>query len=198
MVVLESHLKNNTFLVGHRITLADLTLVSVINTVYSRVAGKEVQDKYPNIKRHFNTIVNQPTVSGVWGEIQFTSENIKFTPPKKESAPKAAKEQAPKKEKAAPKPKVVEKDDDEDDEPAPAPKAKNPLDELPKSSFNLEEFKRVYSNKDTPEALEWFFQNFDSEGFSVWRIDYKYNDELTLTFMSSNLISGLFTRFEAR
>lgn len=40
-------------------------------------------------------------------------------------------------------------------------------------------------------------RSFDKEGFSVWRVDFKYNDELTLTFMSSNLIGGFFNRLEA-
>ena len=39
--------------------------------------------------------------------------------------------------------------------------------------------------------------SFDKEGFSVWRVNYKYNEELTLTFMSSNLITGFFNRLEA-
>jgi len=160
---------------------------------YSRLAGKDAQDKYPNVMRHYKTVLGQPTVAGVWGEPTFAAENIKFTPPKKEpAAPKAPKEQ----KKAAPK-KEVEEDDD-DDTPAPEPKAKNPLDDLPKSSFNLEEYKRVYSNKETPEALTWFHSNFDNDGFSIWRIDFKYPEELTQVFMSSNLIGGLFTRFEAR
>jgi hypothetical protein len=30
--------------------------------------------------------------------------------------------------------------------------------------------------------------NMQPEDYSLWRVDYKYNDELTLTFMSSNLI----------
>ncbi len=31
--------------------------------------------------------------------------------------------------------------------------------------------------------------SFDKEGFSVWKVDFKYNDELTQVFMSSNLVS---------
>jgi elongation factor 1-gamma len=41
------------------------------------------------------------------------------------------------------------------------------------------------------------FRSFDKEGFSVWRCDFKYNDELTLVFMSSNQIGGFFNRLEA-
>lgn len=36
---------------------------------------------------------------------------------------------------------------------------------------------------------------FDHEGFSVWRVDFKYNDELTQVFMSSNQASGCYTCF---
>ncbi|KAJ3037539.1 hypothetical protein HDU99_010393, partial [Rhizoclosmatium hyalinum] len=78
------------------------------------------------------------------------------------------------------------------------PKAKNPLDLLPKSDFNLEEWKRFYSNNDTrPTACNWFWDKFDPAGFSLYRLDYKYNSELTLTFMSSNLVGGVYHRLEA-
>ena len=40
-------------------------------------------------------------------------------------------------------------------------------------------------------------RSFDKEGFSVWRVDFKYNSELTQTFMSSNQIGGFFNRLEA-
>jgi elongation factor 1-gamma len=39
--------------------------------------------------------------------------------------------------------------------------------------------------------------SFDKEGFSVWRVDFKYNSELTQVFMSSNQIGGFFNRLEA-
>lgn len=39
--------------------------------------------------------------------------------------------------------------------------------------------------------------SFDKDGFSLWRVDFKYNEELTLTFMSANQISGFFNRLEA-
>ncbi len=41
------------------------------------------------------------------------------------------------------------------------------------------------------------FFSFDAEGFSIYRVDFKYNDELTQTFMSSNQIGGFFNRLEA-
>ena len=41
------------------------------------------------------------------------------------------------------------------------------------------------------------FCSFDSAGYSIWRVDFKYNEELTQTFMSSNQIGGFFNRLEA-
>jgi hypothetical protein len=40
-------------------------------------------------------------------------------------------------------------------------------------------------------------RSFDKDGFSVWRVDFKYNEELTQVFMSSNQIGGFFNRLEA-
>lgn len=41
-----------------------------------------------------------------------------------------------------------------------------------------------------------FIFSFDYAGFSVWRVDFKYNEELTQVFMSSNQIGGFFNRLE--
>jgi elongation factor 1-gamma len=141
---------------------------------------------------------------------------LQYTPPPKEKKEKAPP--APAQPKAEKKPKKEDDDEDDDDKPyEEAPKEKNPLDLLPKSTFNLEDWKRAYSNKDTRGAggsLEWFYQkfvpllvfclelivtphSFDKEGFSIWRVDFKYNEELTQTFMSSNQIGGFFNRLEA-
>ena len=40
-------------------------------------------------------------------------------------------------------------------------------------------------------------RSFDKDGYSLWRVDFKYNEELTQTFMSSNQIGGFFNRLEA-
>ncbi|KAI0087508.1 elongation factor 1-gamma [Irpex rosettiformis] len=199
LTTVENHLATNTFLVGERITLADITLASVVQRASSVVLDAESRKKFPNTFRHAETIVNQPALKEIFGPIEYPEKALQFVPPpkeKKEAKPAAAP--APKAEK---KPKKEEEDDEDIDlVPKEEPKAKNPLDSLPKSSFNLEDWKRAYSNKETRGAggsLEWFYENFDKEGFSVWRIDYKYNDELTAVFMSSNLIGGLFARLEA-
>ncbi|KAM6500682.1 hypothetical protein JOM56_003696 [Amanita muscaria] len=180
----DAHLKTGTFRVGDRITLADIVLAAYIQRALPYSLDAEFRVKIPNIIRHFETIVNQP--------------KLKDSPPEGDKRAKAAARAYSKAEKKKLK---EEKDEEEEEEPVPAePKTKNPLDGLPKSNFNLEEWKRVYSNRDTRGAggaLEWFYQNYDPAGFSVWRVDFKYNEELIQTFMSSNQIGGLFNRLEA-
>ncbi|KAH9851262.1 elongation factor 1-gamma [Lenzites betulinus] len=178
---LEAHLSTRTFLVTERITLADVSVASVILRAVNVTLDAQSRAQFPHIIRHFETVINQPQLKDIFGT------------EKKEAKPAAAP--APKAAKPA-----KEEEEEEDDIPKDEPKAKNPLDSLPKSSFNLEDWKRAYSNKETrgaDGALEWFYKNFDAEGFSVWRVDFKYNDELTQTFMSSNLIGGFFNRLEA-
>lgn len=59
------------------------------------------------------------------------------------------------------------------------------------STFNMDEFKRVYSNEDTAtKAIPYFWDKFDKENYSIWACEYKFPQELTQVFMSCNLISG--------
>lgn len=189
--MIEEYLRDNTYFVGERITLADYFAAGIMSFIFSMVYDKEWRAANPNITRWYLTVFNQPAYSAVAGELNLIDEAIRYEPPQKETAPK---KETP---KAAPKPKK-EADQEEDEEDAvQAPKPKHPLESLPKPTFVLDEWKRQYSNSETPEALKWFWENFKSDEYSLWKIDYKYNDELTQVFMSSNLIGGFFARLEA-
>jgi len=202
---LEKHISTRTFFVGERITIADIYVATVIQSAVAITLDAPARANCPSLIRHLETIVNQPQLHDTFGPLNYVEKALQYTPPpkeKKETKPApAAAPKAEKKEKVEKKEKAKEVDDDDDEPLVPEePKVKNPLDDLPKSTFNLEDWKRAYSNKDTrgPDgALEWFYSNFDKEGFSIWRVDFKYNNELTLTFMSSNQIGGFFNRLEA-
>ncbi|KIY52272.1 eEF1-gamma domain-containing protein [Fistulina hepatica ATCC 64428] len=198
---LNSHLTTRTFLVGERITFADIVVTAAILRSCVCTIDTPLRAQIPSVMRLVETVINQPKLAGIFPtSVPVLEKAVQHTPPPKEKKePKPATAPAPKKEK---KEKKAKKDDDEEEEPLvpEEPKAKNPLDDLPKSNFNLEEWKRVYSNNDTRGAggaLEWLYKNFDKNGFSIWRVDFKYNEELTLTFMSSNQITGFFNRLEA-
>jgi len=99
---------------------------------------------------------------------------------KKQQQQPKQQQQQPKQQEAAPKKEA---------------KAKNPLDLLPKSKFDLEEWKRTYSNEDTrPTALNWLWENFDGEGFSFSFCDYNYPEDNSKAFMCANLVAGWMQR----
>jgi len=55
----------------------------------------------------------------------------------------------------------------------------------------------MYSNNDTlTVANPWFWSNYDPEGYSLWKADYKYNAELTKLFMTCNMINGWIQRLD--
>ncbi|KAI9593497.1 glutathione S-transferase [Syncephalis fuscata] len=175
MAILDKVLLKKTFLVGEHITLADIVVACTLFIAYKMVLAPEHRVAYKNLNRYVSTLYAQPEFKAALGEVVFCDVETKYTPPKKEEAPKPA---------AAPAAAEAE-------EPAKKPKSK--LELLPPTSLNLEEWKRVYSNNDTkPTAMNWFWEHFDAEGYSIWRVVYKYNDELTKVFMSSNLIGGFF------
>lgn len=185
--VVESHLLNNTFLVGERITLADLFAVGIIARGFEFFFDKQWRSENPNVTRWYETVYNQPIYSAVAPKYTLLdTPKLTNVAPKKPEQPK--KEAAP---KEAPKPAAAA------EEPAEAPKPKHPLDALPRASMPLDEWKRQYSNSDTPVAMKWFWENVNFDEYSIWKVRYKYNDELTLTFMSNNLIGGFNARLEA-
>ena len=157
---LEKHLSTRTYLVTERITLADISLASVIQQAVTIIIDAPLRAELPNTIRHLETIVNHPAMKDVFGPLQYVEKALQYVPPPKEK--KEAKPAPPPAPKAEKKPKKEEEDDEDDDlVPKEEPKAKNPLDLLPKSTFNLEDWKRAYSNKDTRGAdgsLEWFYQ----------------------------------------
>ncbi|KAJ3714631.1 elongation factor 1-gamma [Lentinula guzmanii] len=198
LTTLNKRLTENTYLVGERITLADLAFAVYIQRGASISFDAPLRAKFPSVVRLLETIVNQPQLKDIYGETTYIEKGLQFTPPAKEKKEKEPKP-APVPKERKPKAKEVEEEEDEPLIPA-EPKVKNPLDDLPKSSLNLEDWKRAYSNKHTrgkDGALEWLYEHFDKEGYSLWRVDFKYNNELTHIFMSSNQIGGFFNRLEA-
>lgn len=206
--VLNQHLLNSTFLVGERVTLADIIVFTNLLSLYENVLEPSVRSAFVNLTRWFTTVLNQPQVLSVVPNFKLTDKAIEFDPKRyaefqtKTGTAKPQKEQQPKKEKKAPAPKK-EKEVEPVEEPdaaelalAAEPKSKDPFEELPKGTFIYDDFKRCYSNEDEAVSIKYFWDKFDAENNSIWFGEYKYNEELTQTFMSCNLIGGMFQRLD--
>eukprot|EP01087_Luapelamoeba_hula_P002204 TRINITY_DN118_c0_g1_i1.p1 TRINITY_DN118_c0_g1~~TRINITY_DN118_c0_g1_i1.p1 ORF type:complete len:417 (-),score=89.03 TRINITY_DN118_c0_g1_i1:65-1315(-) len=194
--ILNTHLADRTFLVGERVTLADIGVAMSVYRLYKTVLDASFRKGWVNVNRWYLTCVNQPEFLTVIGETKLCDKMAVA----KAAAPKPAAEKKPEpaKKAAAPKPAAApkKKDDDEDDEYKEKP-SKSALDNLPKSKLDMDEWKRTYSNEKTREvALPWLWEHYDPEGYSLWFADYKYNDECVKNFMTNNLLGGFIQRLD--
>lgn len=204
---LNTHLLTRTFLVGERISLADISVCCTLLHLYQYVLEPAFRKPFQNANRWFSTMINQPQVKAVIGDLKLCEKMAQFDPKKfaevqgkiKQSTggdnkqdKKAAKKDQPKKEAPAKK----KEEAPAPAEPAPAPKSKDPLDAFPAGNFNMDDFKRFYSNNDEDKSVPYFWEKFDPENYSIWYCQYKYAEELSKIFMSCNLIGGMFQRVD--
>jgi elongation factor 1-gamma len=218
LAILEAHLADKTYLVGEKITLADIAVVSTLVYPFKFVADASYRGQFPNVIRWFTTCVNQPQFENVIGAVVFAESELvpngaaapaaKADKPKQEKKEKAPKQEKPKEEKKKEekpkeekKPKKKEEDDEEPEDDVPKEKKEEHpfkiFDKTNPSPFVMDTWKKTYSNCTSyQEAMDYFWANFDAQGWSVFRGDYKYNEECKVLFMTSNLIAGFIQRTE--
>jgi len=217
---LNFYLERHTYLVGERISLADIVVAASLLPLYARVFEPRFRTPFANVNRWFETVSQQDNFRSVlklepmaWctvaqkpkhakvakkevkeEEEEGTEEATKETseePVKKEEEKKEAPKEAKKKDK-----KKEDDEEEEEEEGEKEEKKPNPLDALPKSTFPLDQFKREYTNNPVAHSLKYFLDTFDPAGYSLWYCNYKYNEECTMAFKTANLIGGYFQRLE--
>lgn len=75
--VLEEHLHKQTFLVGERVTLADLFAASIVERAFQYVLDRRWREGHPNVMRWFETVYNVPYYAAVAGDVVLTEEVVK-------------------------------------------------------------------------------------------------------------------------
>jgi glutathione S-transferase len=149
--VLNSHLLHNTYIVGHHITLADITLCCALLDGMKLVLDTKFRAPYQNVMRWFELCLAQPEFAAVLGKMELCGASAsKAGAPKKDAAPKkeAANGAAPKKE-ASPKKDAAAK---KQASPKAEPKAEAKKDGKKKDKKAKEE-KVDEPVKKTPEEL---------------------------------------------
>lgn len=196
LMTLEKHLTYRTFLVGEKVTLADIAIVSALVYPMKMVLDGGIRSRMPNVVRWFLTCVNQPEFAAVIGQdvplcakaLQAAGAKGAKGKGKKKGGAGESKSDSAKagKKKAAQPPNPPKK------KPA---KKKGPFDGLPKSKLNGDAWKRIYANNDADytKAMPQFWELMD-EGWSLWRSAYKYNDENKVGFMTKNGVTGFMQR----
>jgi len=196
LTMLNGFLETRTFLVGERITLADIALSCNMLMLYAQVMDPKFREPFGNVNRWFLTCINQPHFKAVLGEFTLCEKMAVFDnkryqelhpKDKKGKDPKPKQEKKPKEEAkpVAAAPAAVEK-----------PKKVDHFAECPPTEFNMETWKRFYSNNPSAKFLPYIWENFDAAGWSWWHANYKYNEENLKAFMTMNLIGGMYQRLE--
>ncbi|XP_041876919.1 elongation factor 1-gamma [Corvus kubaryi] len=146
--VLDGHLKTRTFLVGERVSLADISLVCALLWLYKQVLDPAFRGPFGNVNRWFLTCLNQPQFKAVLGEVQLCQRMAQFDAKKFAESQARKEKETPKKEKEAPKKEKPPKKEEKRPEPdedldeceqvlAAEPKAKDPFAHLPKSPVTV-------------------------------------------------------------
>ncbi|PZC84619.1 hypothetical protein B5X24_HaOG204649 [Helicoverpa armigera] len=194
---LDAHLLARTFLVSERVTLADIVVYCTLLHAFQHVLDPQVRASLPNVSRWFSTLAAQPAVTRVLAPPALCAApptapqlNKKDSGDKKKDKKSEKKEQPKKKEKEE---SAAEPLDELDEKPK---ESKDPFDAMPKGTFNMDDFKRCYSNEDEAKSIPYFWEKFDPENYSIWYAEYKYPEELAKVFMSCNLITGMFQRLD--
>jgi len=197
LALLDGLLESRTFLVGERISLADIGLCCNMLMLYAQVMDGKFREPYGNVNRWFLTCINQPKFKEVLGDFKLcekmaTFDNKRYQELHPKDNKKGGKEQKPKQEKKPKeeKPKAVE-------EPAPKPKKVDHFAHLPATEFVLDTWKRFYSNNKPAEINEYLWKNFDPNAWSWWFCNYQYNYEHKVGFMTSNAVGGMYHRLES-
>nr|CAH7768199.1 unnamed protein product [Callosobruchus chinensis] len=223
LTLLNSHLLTHTFLVGERITLADIVVACNLLNPYKFVLDPSFRKVFVNVNRWFNTLIHQQEFKAVLGDVTLCSKpaQVQSSPAqdatcnavdksmdnmdknskrkgksKKKEEKKDKKQQPAKKETPKKEQEAEEEMDAADALLAEEPKSKDPFDAMPKGTFIMDDFKRFYSNEDEKKSVPYFWEKFDPENYSIWYGEYKYPEELSKVFMSCNLITGMYQRLD--
>ena len=177
MRTLDAQLKDKEFVLGSKITLADVTLFRELKYFFQLVFPKGLRDKvFPNVAKWFTKLSETEEVKKVYGKILLCNQPLK---------PYISEEKKEEKKHEVKKP---EKIDEKQDEPPKEKKKVNPLDELPPSKLELETFKRAFlNNKNKEDAMNKFWEIYDPEGYSLWWVEYQnLPTECKILFRTSN------------
>jgi len=188
LTTLNNVLLTKTYLVGDKVTLADIAVASALLYPMKLVCDKAFLKPFGNVVRWFTTCVNQPEFKKVVGTVAMCKKELTAAG---QAAPAAPKKDGGKKKKGGDK-----KADKEEAAPAPvvAKKVDHPykiMDKTSPSKFSMDAWKKTYSNAATyDEAMAKFWETFDMDGWSLWYQNYNFNDENKRVFMTSNAVGG--------
>ena len=182
---LDQQVKGKRYAFGENLTLADIALFRHLKFFFQLVFPKGLREKvFPNVNDWFLRVLNTPETDKVYGKVLLCKVPLKaFVSEKKEEKKEEKKKEEKKEEK-----KKKNDDENDDEEEGKKKKKQNPLDLLPPSTMDFEDFKRAFmNNKDKDDAVKKFWEVFDPKGYSIWWCEYQnLPTECKVLFRTSN------------
>lgn len=181
MKTLNTFLEGKKWLAGDDITLADIVLATSLQAAFQTVLDGGFRKAMKNVEAWALANYARPEYVAVNGNVHMCAKGLK---PSGLIEPVKVKKEAPK--PAAAKPKVVEK-------------AKDNIESLPPTPFNVYDFKTFYVNHPDKKgaAVDEWYKMLDWDGWAFWFFHYeKYGDEGTVLHVTNNLVTGFMSRAE--
>ena len=241
---LEKELEKNEYIIGNKITLADVSLFAKLRFLMMFHLPEQMRNKLcPKLNQWFEKIMNSKEAMKAYGRTVLCKTpmkpfggkinknkpenedkekkddkeknenekgNKKGKKDKKDKNEKKDKQNEQKNQKDK-KDKKEKKEKEQKEKPKEEVKEKetyvpgllefprfkikeienNPLDSLPPSKFDLSKFKKEFlDSSDKKSCLNNFWANFDSEGYSLWYIEYNNTSNECITLFRTCVIKG--------
>ena len=142
--------KGNKYIIGNKLTLADIVLFRYLRFFFMFYLTEKIRNSLcPKLTSWFENIMNTQEAIEAYGRTLLCKKQLKPLEIKIETN----------KNKKETKKEI---------------KKENPLDLLPPSKFDLNNFKKEFcENGNKKEAMEKFWKDFDPKGYSLWLIEYQ-------------------------
>ena len=142
--------KGNKFIMGNKLTLADIVLFRYLRFFFMFYLTEKIRNSLcPKLTLWFENIMNTQEAIEAYGRTLLCKKQLKPLDIK------------------------IEKNKNKN-EARKEIKKENPLDFLPPSKFDLDNFKKEFcENSNKKEVMEKFWKDFDPKGYSLWLIEYQ-------------------------
>ena len=142
--------KGNKYIMGNKLTLADIVLFRYLRFFFMFYLTEKIRNSLcPKLTSWFENIMNTQEAIEAYGRTLLCKKQLK---PLEIKIEKTKNKNETKKEI----------------------KKENPLDLLPPSKFDLNNFKKEFcENGNKKETMEKFWKDFDPKGYSLWLIEYQ-------------------------
>eukprot|EP00300_Choanocystis_sp_HF-7_P033165 c4545_g1_i1.p1 GENE.c4545_g1_i1~~c4545_g1_i1.p1 ORF type:complete len:465 (-),score=62.67 c4545_g1_i1:101-1495(-) len=143
MSILDKHLLYKTFLVGERVTLADIVVACTLYLPFVLVFDAKFLAPFGNVLRWFNTLIHQTQFQAVMGDVKlctkqrFAGDGLGYAPASSSSSDKPKEEK--KKEEKPKEEKKKEEKPKEEKKKEEKPKEEKKKEEKPKEEKKKEE-----------------------------------------------------------